>query len=211
MYKFLLIWRLNVADDQRKNGAIILHLVAAVYFFTLLALVCDEYFLPSVECVCEDLNISKDVAAATFMALATIAPESLANIISTFVAESDVGMGGVLGSLLFNVLGVTACAGIATSSAYLQLEWWPITRDSILYFATLSLLVAFTWDGCITLIESTIMVSLVFVYFIVLIENKRIMHFVTWLMKINLNCCKLSSYGTKFSVGRFFRKEPTKI
>lgn len=194
---------MNVADDQRKNGAIILHLVAAIYFFTLLALVCDEYFLPSVECVCEDLNISKDVAAATFMALATIAPESLANIISTFVAESDVGMGGVLGSLLFNVLGVTACAGIATTS-YMQLEWWPITRDSILYFGTLSLLVAFTWDDSITLIESTIMVSLVLVYFIVLIENKRIMHFATWLMKINLNCCKLSSYGIKFGLGHTF-------
>lgn len=184
----------NIADDQRKNGAIILHLVAAVYFFTLLALVCDEYFLPSVECVCEDFNISKDVAAATFMALATIAPESLANIISTFVAESDVGMGGVLGSLLFNVLGVSACAGMVTST-YMQLEWWPITRDSILYFAALSFLVAFTWDDSISLIESTVMVSLVLIYFIVLIENKRIMHFATWLMKINLNCCKLSSYG----------------
>lgn len=185
---------MNISDDQQKNGAIILHLVAAVYFFTLLALICDGYFLPSVECICEDLNISKDVAAATFMAFATIAPESLANIISTFVAKSDVGMCGVLGSLLFNVLGVSACAGIATST-YLQLEWWPITRDSILYFATLSLLVAFTLDGIITLIESTIMVSLVLVYFIVLIENRRIMHFATWLMKINLNCCKLSSYG----------------
>lgn len=199
------------ADYQRKNGAIILHLVAAVYFFTLLALVCVEYYLPSMECICEDLNISKDVAAATFMAFATIAPESLANIISTFVAESDVGIGGVLGSLLFNVLGVSACAGIATST-YLQLEWWPITRDSILYFATLSLLVAFAWDGSITLIESIIMVSSVLVYFIVLIENKRIMHFTTWLMKINLNCCNLNSYGiTKFIHRLSFPKKTIEI
>lgn len=134
------------------------------------------------------------MAAATFMAGATMAPEVLANIISTFVAESDVGMGGVLGALLFNVLGVAACAGMATSS-YLQLDWWPITRDSILYTSTVSLLIAFTWDGKITLIESATMVGLVVIYFTVLIQNRRIMHCMTWLMEINFNCCRLNSYG----------------
>lgn len=48
-----------ISDYQRNNGAIIVHLLAALYFFVLLAIVCDDYFLPSVECVCEDLNISK--------------------------------------------------------------------------------------------------------------------------------------------------------
>lgn len=129
------------------------------------------------------------------MALATMAPEVLANTISTFVAESDVGMGGVLGALLFNVLGVAACAGLTTSS-YVQLDWWPVTRDSILYLLTVMLLIFFTWDERITLHESVIMVGLVVIYFTVLIQNKRIMHFMTWLMEINFNCCQLNSYGT---------------
>lgn len=34
---------------------------------------------------------------------------------------------GVLGSLMFNVLGVTAFAGIAVTD-YIQLDWWPLTR-----------------------------------------------------------------------------------
>lgn len=35
-----------------------LHIFAAFYFFTLLAVVCNDYFLPTVECICEDLKIT---------------------------------------------------------------------------------------------------------------------------------------------------------
>lgn len=55
---FLLFLHL-FTDTQRKHGALILHLLGAIYFFTLLAVVCNDYFLPSVQCICEDLNISK--------------------------------------------------------------------------------------------------------------------------------------------------------
>lgn len=47
------------------------------------------------------------------MAGATIAPEFCVNLISSFVIDSDIGLGGILGSLLFDVLGVAALAGIA--------------------------------------------------------------------------------------------------
>lgn len=48
-----------ISDEQRSAGAIIFHLFGTLYFFVLLSIVCNDYFLPSVECVCEDLNISK--------------------------------------------------------------------------------------------------------------------------------------------------------
>lgn len=49
----------NVTDNERLDGAVIFHISAAIYFFVLLAVVCHDYFLPSVECICDDLNISK--------------------------------------------------------------------------------------------------------------------------------------------------------
>lgn len=101
-------------DEERTHGAVLLHIFAAIYFFTLLAVVCNDYFLPSVECICEDLNISKDVAAATFMATATTTPELFTNLISTFVIDSDLGVGTIIGSLMFNTLGVAAVAGMAS-------------------------------------------------------------------------------------------------
>lgn len=50
---------LMLSDDERRDGAIIVHIFGAIYFFALLAVVCHDYFLPSVECICEDLNMSK--------------------------------------------------------------------------------------------------------------------------------------------------------
>lgn len=134
------------------------------------------------------------MAAATFMASATIAPEFFANLFGTFVTDSDVGVAGILGSLLFNVLGVAAAASLATKN-FVQLDWWPITRDSILYATNVLLLAVFTWDGKITLIESIMMVSLLVVYFVVFIKNRQIMDCIKWLVEINLKCCGARSYG----------------
>lgn len=62
-----------------------------------------------------DLHLSPDVAGATFMATATCFPELFVNIIGTFVTETDLGVGAIVGSGVFNTLGVAACAGLAAS------------------------------------------------------------------------------------------------
>jgi len=41
--------------SQRRGGAILLHVVLAVYMFLALAIVCDDYFVPSCECICKGL------------------------------------------------------------------------------------------------------------------------------------------------------------
>lgn len=57
-YELIKILMKNIfTDEQRLHGAIIFHIIAAIYFFTLLAVVCNDYFLPSVECICDDLAI----------------------------------------------------------------------------------------------------------------------------------------------------------
>lgn len=135
------------------------------------------------------------------MSSATVAPDFFANLISSFVAESDVGVGGVLGSLMFNVLGVSALAGLAATH-YVQYDWWPVTRDCMLHAFSVSLLICVVWDGQVTLVESTVMVSLVSMYFLVLLFNKQLMHCMKWLMEINLNCCRLNSYGKQKTIAK---------
>lgn len=98
--------------EQLRQGWVVLHVFAAVYFFILLAIICNDYFLPTVECICEDLHLSKDVAAATFMATATSMPEFFTNTISTLILESDMGLGTIIGSLMFNTLGVAGLAAL---------------------------------------------------------------------------------------------------
>ena len=53
------------------------------------------------------------MAAATFMSVATSCPEFFVNVISTFLTQSDMGIGTIVGSAIFNVLGVAAVGGLA--------------------------------------------------------------------------------------------------
>ncbi|XP_046422704.1 sodium/potassium/calcium exchanger 4-like [Neodiprion fabricii] len=156
---------------QREQGAAALHFFAGVYAFFMVALVCNDYFLPSVDCICTDLKISRDVAAATFMATATCTPELFVNLIGTFLTESDLGIGAVVGSGVFNTFGVAACGGLAAVGG-IQMEWWPLSRDCIIYSLSIALLATMMWDGIITWREATLLMVLYFVYFIILFCDK---------------------------------------
>jgi hypothetical protein len=52
---------------ERKYGAVGLYILGLLYMFLALAIVCDEYFVPALEQVSDKLNLSDDVAGATFM------------------------------------------------------------------------------------------------------------------------------------------------
>lgn len=112
----------------------------------------------------------------------------------TILFNRDMGTGTIIGSLLFNTLGVAAVASLAATKP-VQLDWWPITRDSTLYGCNLLILIIFAWDNQITLIETIIMVLLFFLYFVILFQNKRVMPYIKWLLEDFLNCCRVSSYG----------------
>lgn len=142
------------------------------------------------------------------MAVATTTPEFFTNVISTFITESDIGLGTIIGSLMFNTLGVAGVASLAASKP-VQLDWWPITRDTILYSSNLVLIIVFAWDNQITLGETITMVVLFFLYFVVLFQNGRIMPWVKWFLESYLNCCRVSSYGkcTNHFICVYFRNQ----
>ena len=49
--------------------------------FWAVAIVCDDYFVPCLEIICDKLGLQTDVAGATFMALGSSAPELFASVI----------------------------------------------------------------------------------------------------------------------------------
>ena len=44
------------SNDQLKHGAIIFHIIGILYMFYALALVCDEFFVPSLEVIIEKVG-----------------------------------------------------------------------------------------------------------------------------------------------------------
>jgi len=111
------------------------------YMFVSLAIVCDEFFVPSLEVFVDKWEVSMDVAGATFMAAGGSAPELFTSFIGTF-KESDVGFGTIVGSAVFNVLFVIGVCAIASKDV-LELTWWPLARDCSYYTLALSVLAIF--------------------------------------------------------------------
>lgn len=64
--------------------------------FSGLALICDDFFVPSLEAISDKLDLSEDVAGATFMAAGSSAPELFTSVAGVGV-ESDVGIGTIVG------------------------------------------------------------------------------------------------------------------
>uniref|UniRef100_A0A3B3DTG2 Sodium/calcium exchanger membrane region domain-containing protein n=1 Tax=Oryzias melastigma TaxID=30732 RepID=A0A3B3DTG2_ORYME len=89
--------------------------------FYALAIVCDVYFVPSLEKVSENLQLSQDVAGATFMAAGSSAPELFTSLIGVFITKGDVGVGTIVGSAVFNILVIIGLCGIFSGQVCLYI------------------------------------------------------------------------------------------
>lgn len=59
-------------------------------------MVCDDFFVPSLEVISEKMQLSEDVAGATFMAAGSSAPELFTSLMGV-LQETDVGVGTIVG------------------------------------------------------------------------------------------------------------------
>ncbi|XP_056870733.1 sodium/potassium/calcium exchanger 1-like isoform X4 [Takifugu flavidus] len=143
--------------EQRQQGWVFLHIVGMIYMFVALAIVCDEFFVPGLEVITNKLEISDDVAGATFMAAGGSAPELFTSLIGVFISHSNVGIGTIVGSAVFNILFVIGMCAIS-SREVLHLTWWPLFRDVTFYIVGLIMLIVFFLDNVILWWESVLLV-----------------------------------------------------
>lgn len=118
------------------------------------------------------LNLNEDVAGATFMAAGSSAPELATSFVGTFLSESNVGVGTIIGSAVFNILVIVGATAIL-STRPLQLNWRPVVRDNFFYLVSVILLIIVikvggdddieTIDGVILLIWYTCYI--IYMYF----------------------------------------------
>ncbi|XP_016406036.1 sodium/potassium/calcium exchanger 1-like isoform X2 [Sinocyclocheilus rhinocerous] len=143
--------------EDRRNGWVVLHIFGMVYMFASLAIVCDEFFVPTLGVITDKLEISDDVAGATFMAAGGSAPELFTSLIGVFISHSNVGIGTIVGSAVFNILFVIGMCALF-SREMLHLTWWPLFRDVSFYIIDLIMLIIFFLDNTIMWWESMMLV-----------------------------------------------------
>ncbi|XP_070692869.1 sodium/potassium/calcium exchanger 3 [Pempheris klunzingeri] len=159
--------------EQRRHGAVLLHVLCAIYMFHALAIVCDVYFVPSLEKVSENFHLSQDVAGATFMAAGSSAPELFTSLIGVFITKGDVGVGTIVGSAVFNVLVIIGICGIFSGQP-ISLSWWPLFRDAVFYILSIVMLILVIYDEKVMWWETIILISMYGIYIIIMKFNRSL-------------------------------------
>jgi K+-dependent Na+/Ca+ exchanger-like protein len=144
------------------------------YMFWGLAIVCDDYFVTSLEDISEALHLSSDVAGATFMAAGSSAPELFTSLMGVFAVKNDVGIGTIVGSAVFNLCCIIGGTALFTPVT-LKIDWKPITRDTLFYAMSIFAMIYVLKDGLVTLYEAIALICLYVVYVTFMAFNQSFM------------------------------------
>ena len=79
-----------------------------------------------------ELELSKDVAGATFMAAGGSAPELFTSLLTAMTTQSSAGVGTILGSAVFNLVVIISLSSLV-SDGDLLIDYRPVIRDSVCY------------------------------------------------------------------------------
>ena len=145
---------------------LILYILGLVLIFYLLAKICEQYFVSSLDIFAKKLHLSEDVAGATFMAIGSSAPEFFTALIAVLkVGSEQIGSGTIVGSAIFNILVIIGASAVIART---YLTWQPVIRDIVFYLLSIIVLLLTFQDGKITLIETLLYISSYAGYIIVL-------------------------------------------
>ncbi|XP_064014015.1 sodium/potassium/calcium exchanger 1 [Pogoniulus pusillus] len=188
--------------EERRQGWVVLHIFGMMYVFVALAIVCDEYFVPALGVITEKLQISEDVAGATFMAAGGSAPELFTSLIGVFISHSNVGIGTIVGSAVFNILFVIGTCALF-SREILHLTWWPLFRDISFYIVGLLMLILFFLDSVIDWWESLLLLTAYATYVLAMKQNAYLEQWVKQQLNKKLNAVQAASaeHVQKKSIG----------
>ena len=184
---------------QRRRGAILLYVFGIIYMFSALALVCDDFFVPSLEIIIVTFKIPPDVAGATFMAAGGSAPEFFTSLVGIFFARNAIGFGTIVGSAVFNILFVIGVVGIVAKHS-LPLTWWPLFRDTLFYATALAFLIGFFQNGLIEWYESLVLFFLYILYVLFMFINspaERVSRKSVNYLQDKLCCCRCPGKGSR--------------
>uniref|UniRef100_A0A1B0FJC9 Sodium/calcium exchanger membrane region domain-containing protein n=1 Tax=Glossina morsitans morsitans TaxID=37546 RepID=A0A1B0FJC9_GLOMM len=130
-------------------------------------------------------GFTRDVSGAVLIAGASSAPEIFINLYATLFTEGDLGIGTIIGSSVFNILAIPAMCGFLSgpmvrktvfisSSQGIAMDWWPITREILLYSFSVGALTGFLLSGTIEWTEALILLIIFIMYLVWLLFFNRL-------------------------------------
>lgn len=152
---------------------ILLYIVVLLFSFYLLAKVCDEYFVFSLDKIADKLKLSHEASGATLMAVGSSAPELFVSLIAILKPGNHgaMGAGTIVGSAIFNILVII---GASLYVRRAKITWQPVARDMFFYALSIVILLISFADGKITLLEACSFVLVYILYVVAVVNWKKI-------------------------------------
>ncbi|MYD08780.1 MAG: calcium/sodium antiporter [Chloroflexi bacterium] len=123
----------------------------------ILAVVTDRFFIPSLDAISTRLKLSDEVAGASLMAMGSSAPELAIALMALFSGggqHSDVGIGTIVGSAVFNILVITGVSAVVAGGLHIHV--YAVRRDIFYYLVSIGYLALVFFDGHVSLIEAVL-------------------------------------------------------
>ncbi|XP_037028047.1 probable sodium/potassium/calcium exchanger CG1090 [Bradysia coprophila] len=162
-----------IPQTWRKNGGLIVHVLVVLFTIVGLNVVCDGYFVSSIHRISEKLKLSPEDAGSTFMAVGTSIYKLLMAVIGPFFDfEGKDGVSvssGIVGSTVFNVILISACALCSGTVCYLN--WRNLVRDCVFCLISIVAMFVVTINDHIAWYETVSMVLFYIVYCAVVFIN----------------------------------------
>ena len=133
-------------EDHAPVAWVLFYLLVVYQIFLGIAILCDDHFVPSLEAITEILDLSEDVAGATFMAAGSSAPELFTSLAGIAMGHAEVGAGTIVGSAVFNILVIIALSA-ALAGEILSVDYRCIVRDGSFYGISIILFIIFSNDS----------------------------------------------------------------
>lgn len=148
------------------------HIIILGISFYVMAILTEEFFVPSLDEMSKRMKLSSAAAGATLMAVGSSAPEFFTSLFAVLRPNglADIGAGTIVGSAIFNILVIVGASAMFRRA---HLTWHIALRDIGFYVVSiLALLVSFA-DGKIVLTEALFFLLLYAVYVSAAIHWKK--------------------------------------
>ncbi|MCA9969424.1 MAG: calcium/sodium antiporter [Anaerolineales bacterium] len=145
----------------------LLIIFVTIYF---LSIITDEFFIESLDQIADRWRLPSNVAGASLMAMGSSMPElsiALLALVQDGGLHSDVGVGNIVGSAVFNILVITGASALVRPAS---VTWQVVVRDCLIYSVSVGLLLFTFQDGQITLFETLMFLALYAVYIYILFQ-----------------------------------------
>ena len=134
--------------------------IVMILVIYLLAIITDEFFIESLDEIAKLWKLPNNVAGASLMAMGSSMPElsiALIALVRSGGEYSDIGIGTIVGSAVFNILIITGASALVRPAS---ISWKVILRDCILYTISILLLLGVYRDGQVQIQEALIFLAL---------------------------------------------------